>query len=441
MDIFDQCREFDFIRAYGVDGVPAYFRPVQPADRPGEVEIDGRSVVMAGSNDYLGLAQDPRLTEAVVRAVRRLGSGCSGSRPLSGTRDLHEQLEHACAAFLGREAAVIAPSGFQTNLMLAGLLGRGDVVLGDRQNHASLVDAVRLSGARYHRYRRGGVDQMEQLLAEAGPNAGKVIVTDGLFSMEGDLCDLPGIVALARRHRARVVVDCAHDLGVLGASGQGVPEHFGLEDQVDLVTATFSKSLGSIGGVLAGPAQVIDFVKYTARASVFTAAMAPPAAAAALAALEIVQAEPARRAHALDVAERMHNGLRALGFDTGHSVSPIIPVTVGDRETCLLLWQRLLDGGVYANPIVAPGRPAGEEIIRASFTPAHTDAQLDRALEAFATAGRAAGVIPRTPPASWTPVRIARPTAGPDTGPEPGPRPSAGIAPQRQAPVATVPIR
>jgi 8-amino-7-oxononanoate synthase len=409
VDIFEKCRDFNPARLYGARGSRVYFRSLQPSTRQGEVEIDGRSVVMAGSNDYLGLAGDPRLAEAAVRAVRRYGTGCSGARPLSGTRDIHERLESSCAAFLGREAAVLAPSGFQTNLLLAGLLGKDDVVLGDRHNHASLVDAVRLSGAGYHRFRRSDVARAERLFAEARPGAGRMIVTDGLFSMEGDLCDLPGITALAARHQARVVVDCAHDVGLLGATGRGAPEHFGLEDRVDLVTATFSKSLGSAGGVLAGPAEVIDFVRWRARATVFTAAMAPPVAAAALTALDIVRTEPERRSRALDVAERMNNGLRALGYDTGRSVSPIIPVSVGDQDRCLALWHRLLDAGVYVNPVVAPGRPVGQEILRVSFTPVHTDAQLDRALDAFATAGRAAGVIPRTPPGSWTPVRIARP--------------------------------
>ncbi|MFD3583633.1 aminotransferase class I/II-fold pyridoxal phosphate-dependent enzyme [Streptomyces sp. NPDC058683] len=411
MDIFEKCRDFASTGFYESYGHRVYLRPLRPSAHPGEVLINGRSVVMAGSNDYLGLARDPRLAEAAVRATRLDGTGCSGSRTLCGTRDIHEQLEDACAAFLGREAAVLAPSGFQTNLLLAGLLGKDDVVLGDRHNHASLVDAVRLAGARYHRYRRDGVARAERLLSEAPPGAGRVIVTDGLFSMEGDLCDLPAITALADRCRARVVVDSAHDLGLLGATGRGVPEHFGLEDRVDLVTATFSKSLGSAGGVLAGPAEVINFVRCRARATVFTAGMAPSVAAAALAALDIVRTEPERRTRALEVAERMHNGLRALGYDTGNSVSAIIPIPIGDKVRCLELWQRLLDAGVYVNPVIAPGRPEGQEMLRISFTPVHSDAQLERALEAFAAAGRATGVIPRTPPGSFTPVRIARPPA------------------------------
>ncbi|MEU2283714.1 pyridoxal phosphate-dependent aminotransferase family protein [Streptomyces sp. NPDC013178] len=413
MDVFDKCRDFDSARLYGPPGTSPYFRPVLPAARAGEATVDGRTVVMAGSNDYLGLAGDPRLAEAAVRAVHEYGTGCSGSRPMCGTREVHERLESACAAFLGREAAVIAPSGLQTNLMLAGLLDKGDVVLGDRQNHASLVDAVKLAGADYHRFRRDDVARAERFFAEAGPDAGRVVITDGLFSMEGDLCDLPGITALAARHHARVVVDCAHDLGLLGATGRGTPEHFGLEDRVDLVTATFSKSLGSAGGVLAGPADVIDYVRCRSRATVFTAAMAPPVVATVLAALEIVRTEPERRDRALDVAERMHNELRALGYDTGSSVSPIIPVAVGDHDRCLALWHRLLDAGVYVNPIVAPGRPEGQEMLRVSFSPLHTDDQLERVLDAFATAGRAEGVIPPTPPATWEPVRVARPTPAP----------------------------
>ncbi|MCP2261478.1 8-amino-7-oxononanoate synthase [Streptoalloteichus tenebrarius] len=408
-DVFDKCRSWDRDRPLKAAGIYPFNHPIAEVGEGTEVVVGGRRVVMAGSNDYLGLATDPRVKAGAIRAVRRFGSTCSGSRLLNGTRSLHEELEHRLAAFLGREAVVVVSTGFQTNLALAALLGPRDVVFADRHNHASLVDAVLLGSAAHRRYRHGDMAHLGRLLASADPDAGKLILTDSVFSVEGDLCDLPGVVRLAAEHGARVVLDCAHDLGLLGAHGRGAPEHYGLEAEVDLVTGTFSKSFASLGGLLAGPADVINYLRHVGRSVLFSAAMTPAAVGAAMAALDVVEQEPERRWRVLDLAEEAHNGLRALGFDTGRSATPVVPVRVGDETLCFRFWAELLDAGVFTNAFTAPAAPGGAALIRASFTATHTDAQLDRVLDAFAVVGRRLGIIPPAPPTAYEPVRIARP--------------------------------
>lgn len=405
-DVFDRCREY---RAYEIAvgaGIYPYYHPIQEWLSPTEVRVGGRRVLMAGSNDYLALAREPRVVAAAARAVSRYGATNSGSRLLNGTLELHEQLERRLARFLRREAALVVTSGYQANLALAALLGRDTVVLADRENHASLTDAVTLGRAAHRRYRHNDLDHLDRLLA-AEPHAAKVIVTDGVFSAGGDLCDLPGIVALARSHRARVVVDGGHDVGLLGRRGRGVPEHFGVEDGVDLVTVTLSKCFGSLGGVLAGPAEVIRYLRHHARSLVFAASLPPANVAAALAALDIVETEPFRRRRVFALAERVHNGLRALGFRTGASRTPIIPVQVGDERLCLRFWTELLAEGVFTNAMVPPGVPLGEALIRVVATAAHTDDQAARIVDAFAVVGRRLGVIPPKPPERYEPVRMA----------------------------------
>jgi 8-amino-7-oxononanoate synthase len=412
-DVFDKCRSWtEFCRRMRRDIAWPYNHAISAAHENGaEVTVGGRRVVMAGSNDYLGLAADPRVQAAAIRAVERFGTSCSGSRLHNGSRTLHEELEHRLAAFLGRDAAVVVPTGFQTNLGVAVLFDRHDVVFGDRRNHASLVDSARLGFGAHRRYHHSDMADLERLLAAEDRETGKLIVTEGMFSVDGDLCDLPGIVDLAGRYDARVMVDCAHDLGLLGARGRGVPEHFGLEAAVDLVTGTFSKCLASAGGVIAGPAHVIDYLRYQGRSIIFSAAGPPPAVAAALAALDIAEREPERRRRVLDLAEKAHDGLRALGFDTGASVTPVVPVRVSDDLLCLRLASELLDAGVFVNAFIEPATAPGQALVRLSMTAAHTDAHLDRVFEAFTTVGRRLGVIPATPPPAYEPVVIARPPA------------------------------
>jgi 8-amino-7-oxononanoate synthase len=408
-DIFDKCSSWKDLKIAKATGLYPYFRPIEASHGATEVEIEGRRVVMVGSNNYLGLATDPRVKEAAIEAIRKFGSTCSGSRLLNGTLALHEELEHRLAKFLGREATVVVSTGFQTNLTISGFLGRHDLVFSDKQNHASLLDGVRLGLAEEKRYRHGDMDHLEKLLADADPEAGKLIITDGVFSMEGDLCNLPKIVELAQKYKARVMTDDAHALGVLGAHGRGTAEYFGLEANVDLVMGTFSKSFASLGGVLAGPADVINYIKHRSRPVVFSASMTPAAVASALKALDIIESEPQRRARLLDIAEKMHNGFRAMGFDTGVSVTPVVPVLVGDQVKCFRFWKALFEAGVFTNPVIPPAVEPGHALLRTSYMATHTDDQLDRVLDHFERIGRKLRVIPETRPASYTPVKIARP--------------------------------
>lgn len=393
-DVFDTKRSA-VQRALADHPARPYYRPLSA--RGAEVEIDGRAVVMAGCNDYLGLSTDPRVTEAAARALRRFGASCSGSRVLNGTLTLHEELEGRLAAFVGGEAALVTTTGFQANLALTALLDEGDTVFADMSNHASLVDAVRLSAAHHRRYRHSDLAHLDRLLAASDPAAGRMIVTDGLFSMEGDLCRLPGIVALARRHGARLVVDGAHDIGLLGPEGRGVVEHFGLTGEVDLVTGTLSKCFGSVGGMLVGPASVVEHLRYNARSVLFSAAMPPASAAAALAALDVVEREPDHRRRVFGHARRLLEGLRELGYDTGTSTTPIVPVHMGDTARCLRAWQELLDAGVFTNAVVEPAVARNRALIRVTPQAVHTDAHITRVLDAFAEVARRLGPVPADP--------------------------------------------
>jgi 8-amino-7-oxononanoate synthase len=408
-DVFEKCFTWKDYKIAKATGLYPYFRAIEESHGATEVQIEGRRVIMVGSNNYLGLSADPRVKEAAIKATERFGTTCSGSRLLNGTLVLHEELEEKLARFLGREAALVVSTGFQTNLTLASILGRKDTVFADRANHASLVDGVRLSFATERKYRHNDLEHLEQLLQSAEPGTGKLIVTDGVFSMEGDICDLPRIVELAQRYGARVMTDDAHAMGVLGEKGRGTSEHFGLEKEVDLVMGTFSKSFASLGGVMAGPKDVINYMRHKARSVIFSASMTPAAVAAALKAVEIIEAEPQRRARLLDIAEKMHNGFRAMGFDTGVSVTPVVPVLIGDQVKCFRFWRALHEAGVFANPVVPPAVEPGQAIIRTSFMATHTDAQLDQVLDTFERIGRKLNVIPETRPASYTPVQIARP--------------------------------
>jgi 8-amino-7-oxononanoate synthase len=409
-DVFDKCTNWKDYKIAKATGLYPYFRAIENSHGGTEVEIEGRRTIMVGSNNYLGLKDDPRVKEAAIAATRKFGTTCSGSRLLNGTLALHEELEARLAKFLNREAAMVVSTGFQTNLAaMGGLLGRHDIVFSDRQNHACIVDGIRLSFATERKFRHNDMEHLEQLLQAADPDAGKIIVTDGVFSMEGDLCNLPKIVELAQKYKARVMTDDAHSMGVLGTRGRGTSEYFGLEAQTDLVMGTFSKSFASLGGVFAGPFDVINYLKHKARPVVFSASMTPAAVAAALEALNIIEAEPQRRARLLDIAEKMHNGFRAMGYDTGVSVTPVVPVLVGDQVKCFRLWKALHEAGIFANPVIPPAVEPGHALIRTSYMATHTDEQLDRVLETFERLGRKMNIIPETRPTTYTPVKIARP--------------------------------
>lgn len=366
------------LKAHGVD---AYFREI--AERTGDSHaiIDGRKVLMAGSNDYLGLSTHPKVVEAAVAATRRLGTTVSGSRPLSGSLVLHGELEERMAAFLRQPAAVVTTTGFQANLALSALIGRGDLVFADARNHASLVEAGRLGLGTFRRYRHGDLAHLRQLLDKAAPGTGRLIMTDSVFSMEGDPADLRGLRAVADEYGAKLIIDAAHDFGVLGKRGAGLAEVCGVEDRIDLITATFSKAFASIGGVLAGPAANVRYLRYNARPMIYSAALPPASAAAALAALEIIEAEPERRHRVLDLASDLHNGLRELGFDTRPSTTPIVPVSFPSMAEAGAHWAALFDDGVFTN-LSGPPAAAGA-MLRVTLTANHDETHLERVLDAF----------------------------------------------------------
>jgi 8-amino-7-oxononanoate synthase len=393
MSLFEKCYRFTKAREVMAAGVYPYFIPIE-ASYDTEVIIHGERKVMVGSNNYLGLTHHPRVLEAAERALRLYGSGCTGSRFLNGTLDLHERLEERLARFVNQESALVFSTGFQANLgVISALVGREDHLFSDKLNHASIVDGARLSFGTVHRFPHGDLRALEKELARTPAEAGKLIVTDGIFSMEGTIVDLPGLIALAEFYGAEVLVDDAHSFGVLGEFGGGTAQHFHLEDRVSLVMATFSKSLASIGGVIAGPEDVIHYLKHHARSLIFSASNPPASVAASLAALDIIESEPERRQQLWHNTERMREGLRSLGYDTGMSNTPIIPVQVGELDQMFVFWKQLFDAGVFTNPVTPPAVPENSCRLRISLMATHTNDQIDFVLDAFAAIGRRMAVI------------------------------------------------
>jgi 8-amino-7-oxononanoate synthase len=393
-DIFAKAHQFTRLAEVQAAGLYPYFVPTESSSGT-EVIVDGKRRVMIGSNNYLGLTHDPRVIAAAQAAIAKYGSACTGSRFLNGNTDLHDLIEVKLAALTGKEAGLVFSTGFQTNLgVIATLVGRTDVVYIDKLDHASIVDGCFLSAGDTVRFRHGDLDDLETKLARGNRNGGgKLIVVDGVFSMEGDIVDLPRLVELCAQYDARIVIDDAHSVGVLGATGAGTAEHFGLTDQVDLIVGTFSKSFASIGGFVTGERAVIDYLKHHARALIFSASMPPSACAAVLTCIDIMAAEPERRRKLWENADYMRAGLRSLGYDTGVSETPIVPVIIGNDLLTFHFWRSLFDHGVFTNPVVAPAVPEKESRIRTSYSATHTRDQLDFVLDVFAKVGRAAGVI------------------------------------------------
>lgn len=393
MDIFQKCFNFTTAREVMAAGLYPYFHPLSSGQDTGVV-IDGKPVIMIGSNNYLGLTSHPEVKEAAIQAVEKYGSGCSGSRFLNGTLDLHVQLEEKLAKFVKKEAALVFSTGFQTNLgTISTLVTKHDYVITDRADHASIFDGCRLSFGDTIKYKHNDMEDLERVLSGLEEEAGKLIVVDGVFSMEGDLANLPEIVRIAKRYSARVMVDDAHGIGVMGKNGRGTCEHFGVENQVDLIMGTFSKSFASLGGFIAGDEAVIHYLKHHSRELIFSASMPPAAVAATLKALEIIQREPQRRARLWEITGRMHQGYKDLGFDIGVSETPVIPIIVGEDLQTFKFWKELFDKGVFANPIISPAVPKGRALIRTSYTATHTDQQMDRVLEVFAQVGKRMSVL------------------------------------------------
>ncbi len=393
MDIFQKCHDFKVVDDLRASRLYPYFRTIRSGQDP-VVRMNGHEVIMLGSNNYLGLTSHPEVKEAAQDALNIYGSGTAGSRFLNGTLAIHEELEEALARFMGRERAVTFSTGFQVNLgVLPCIAERSDTLILDNLDHACILDGARLSFGRALKYRHNDMDSLEERLRSIGSDGGGMIVVDGVFSMEGDLADLPRIAELKRQFGVRLMVDDAHGVGVMGANGRGTAEHFGVEDQVDLVMGTFSKALAGVGGFVAGDAKVIDFIKHKARPMIFSAAPPPASVASVLKAIEIIEREPERRERLSKNTRYLMNEVQRLGFDTGESASPIIPLLVGDDEVAFRFTMQLQEAGVFVNPVVSPAVPEGRAMIRTSLMATHTTEHLDRALEAIAVVGRQMGVI------------------------------------------------
>ncbi|UCC65286.1 MAG: pyridoxal phosphate-dependent aminotransferase family protein [Anaerolineae bacterium] len=393
MELFDKCYSFTRAKEVMAMGVYPFFIPLSDTEGT-EVMIEGRSLIMIGSNNYLGLTTHPKVREAAIEAVRQYGTSCTGSRFLNGTLHLHVQLEEELADFVGKEAALVFSTGYQTNLgTISALIGRGDVVITDKEDHASIIDGCRLSYGKMLRFRHNDLDDLERALKGCDPDQGKLVVVDGVFSMGGDIAPLPQIVPLCKQYGARLMVDDAHSVGVLGENGRGTAAHFGVTDDVDLIMGTFSKSFASLGGFIAGDEPVIHYIQHHARSLMFSASMPAACVAACLAALEVMRTEPERPRRLMAIAEKMRQGYQAIGYDTGDSQTPVIPIMIGDDTATFLMWRALFDSGVYTNAVVPPGVPPNKSLLRTSYMATHTDEQMDRVLFLFEQVGKGAGVI------------------------------------------------
>lgn len=381
MDLFKKCYTYDAAKKAREHGYYPYFH-VLNTKQDTVVEMEGKRMIMIGSNNYLGLASHPEVIEAAINATKEYGTGVSGSRFLNGTLDLHIQFEKELAEFLNKEDATIFSTGFQSNLgIISAIAGRNDIIFSDKENHASIYDGTRLSYAEVVRYNHNDMIDLENKLKKADPNKGKLILTDGVFSMSGDIANLPEIVRLAKEFEARVMVDDAHGLGVMGEHGRGTAEHFGLEKEVDIIMGTFSKSLASLGGYVAAEKDVVDYIRHNSRPYIFSAAIPASNAAAALTALRILKREPERVKALSDIADYMREGLKKRGLDLRPSKTPIIPIYTYMPMRTMVACNQLFEHGVYVNPVVPPATPIGECLIRTSYTATHTKEQMDEAIE------------------------------------------------------------
>ncbi|MEO5356738.1 MAG: pyridoxal phosphate-dependent aminotransferase family protein [Nitrospirae bacterium YQR-1] len=390
--IFDKCSKFTRAKDLMALELYPYFRMIESAQEP-VVTINGRQVVMAGSNNYLGLANHPKVKEAAIEAVRKYGTGCAGSRFLNGTLDIHVNLENKLARFMNTEAALIFTTGFQVNLgVISALVGKDDTVILDKLNHASIIDGCRLSYGEVKKFRHNNMEDYERVLKETSPRS-TLTVVDGVFSMEGDIVNLPGLVSAAKKYNSKIMVDDAHGIGVLGKTGRGTAEHFGLEKDVDIIMGTYSKSLASVGGFVAGGADIIHYIKHCARSLMFSASPTPAATASVSAALDIIEAEPERIKALWRNTGKMMAGFKAMGFEIGPTQTPIVPVIVGEDELAFKMSKMLLNEGVFVNVAVSPAVAPGMALVRTSYMATHTDEHLDIILSAFQKTGKAFGVI------------------------------------------------
>ena len=392
MDIFKKCYEYSAVKDAKASGIYPYFIPLDENEGT-EVTYQGRRVIMCGSNNYLGLTTHPKVRDAALDAVKRYGTSCTGSRFLNGNMSLHEKLEAELADWVGKEDSLVFSTGMQVNLgTISALVGRGEIIILDKDDHASIVDGAFLSGGKIERYRHNDLDHLKRVLESLPEDRGKLLVVDGLFSMEGDIAPLPELVPLCKAYGVRLMVDDAHAMGVLGG-GRGTAAHFEMTDDVDLIMSTFSKSFASLGGFIAGEADVVDYIKHNARSLIFSASIPPANAAAALAALQVMREEPERIARVNEIADMMRREFKKLGFDTGDSVTPVIPIIIGDDKLTFMTWKLLFENGVFVNPVISPAVSPGRQLLRTSYMATHTNDQLEQVLEIFKMVGDQLGLI------------------------------------------------
>jgi len=393
VDIFDKCYSFTRADEAQEIGMYPYFTPIQEVNG-NKVKIDGKEMIMVGSNNYLGLINHPQVTKAAQQALEKYGVATCGSRFLNGTLDIHVKLEERLAKFMKKEAALTFSTGFQTNQgIISTIVGRGDSILTDRMVHASIIDASRLSFGNVHKFKHNDMVDLERILSSLEENVGKLIVIDGVFSMEGDLADLPSIVKLAKKYNTKIMVDDAHGIGVMGKNGRGTAEHFGVEEDVDLIMGTFSKSFASLGGFVVGEKKIISYVKHFARSLIFSASITPASVATVLATLDVIETDTERRERLWQITEKMKSGFQAMGYNTGTTETPIIPVIIGNDELTFMLWKLLREGGIFTNPVIYPAVPKEQSLIRTSYSATHTDEELDIVLESFERCGRQLEII------------------------------------------------
>ena len=387
MDLFQKCHEFTDAIALREQGAYPYFIPLDKNEGT-EVIYEGRRIIMCGSNNYLGLTTHPKVRQAAINAIAEYGTSCTGSRFLNGNMTMIEDLEKELAAWVGKEAALIFSTGMQTNLgTISALVGKDDIIIMDKEDHASIVDGAFLSGGKIERFRHNDMDHLERVLRSLPEDKGKLLVVDGLFSMEGDIAPLPRMVELCEAYHVRLMVDDAHAFGVLGG-GRGTAAHFGLTDKVDLIMSTFSKSMASIGGFIAGDFAVVDYIKHHARSLIFSASIPPANTATVLAALEVMKEEPERIERVNQNGTFMRQGFKKLGFDTGASCTPVVPIIIGDDARTFESWRRLFEEGVFVNPVISPATSPGRQLLRTSYMATHTKDQLEHVLDIFEKVGK-----------------------------------------------------
>jgi len=392
-DIFAKVAELTEVKEAIAQGYYPYFLPLDENEGT-EVDYHGHRLIMCGSNNYLGLTTHPKVKEAALEAIRKYGTSNTGSRFLNGTLRLHKELEEELADFVGKEAALVFSTGYQTNLgTIQAVVNREDYVVLDRADHASIVDGAILAQGRIVRFKHNDVEDLARVLSKIPADRGRMVVVDGIYSMDGDIAPLPEMIKVCKQYGARLMVDDAHSMGVLGPQGNGTAAHFGVTEDVDLIMSTFSKSFASLGGFIAGDADVIHYIQHFGRSMIFSASIPPANVAAARAALQIMKEEPERRERLRQIAGRMKRELSAMGWDTGNSETPIIPVIVGDDMKTIFLWKRLFEEGVFVNPVLPPAVPPNKSLLRTSYMATHTDEQLDRVLEIFYKVGREMGLI------------------------------------------------